>query len=98
MRDAQANRSILTRAGIRDKFVRARRKLEDDVLPHDDEFRTAFERSLGFVSEALDLFGSSGLAVSFNGGKDACVSLYLLMMVLAERDQIDRLSGPDAVS
>ncbi|KAG5178500.1 FAD synthetase [Tribonema minus] len=50
--------------------------------------------SLDVVRKALDLYTPLGLAVSFNGGKDACTVLFLLMTVLAERGQLGLLCGP----
>lgn len=59
-----------------------------------DSFGSQLEQSLDVVRRALDEFGGKtgkGLAVSFNGGKDACVVLYLLLFVLAERDELWRV-------
>lgn len=59
-----------------------------------DDFGSKLAQSLDVVRRALDEFGGEtgkGLAVSFNGGKDACVVLYLLLFVLAERDELWRV-------
>ena len=59
-----------------------------------DDFGAKLAQSLDVVRRALDQFGGEtgkGLAVSFNGGKDACVVLYLLLFVLAERDELWRV-------
>lgn len=59
-----------------------------------DEFGAKLSQSLDVVRRALDEFGGetgNGLAISFNGGKDACVVLYLLLFVLAERGELWRL-------
>ena len=37
------------------------------------------------VTQALDLFGEEGVAISFNGGKDSTVLLHLLRAALAIR-------------
>lgn len=43
------------------------------------------EPSSRVIERALDLFGSSGLAFSFNGGKDSTVVLHLLRAAAARR-------------
>ncbi|CAM9171503.1 unnamed protein product [Pylaiella littoralis] len=58
-----------------------------------DDFAAKLAQGLHAVRRALDDFGGGGLAISFNGGKDACVVLYLLLFVLAERDELWRLSS-----
>lgn len=74
----------------------ARRKIETASEEH-IEFGEVVRQGLGVVRRALDKFGApsgeASLAISFNGGKDACVVLYLLLLVLAERDQLHRLSA-----
>lgn len=53
-------------------------------------------QGLEVTRRALDEFGGDqgkGLAISFNGGKDACVVLYLLLFVLAERGELWRLTS-----
>lgn len=80
----------LLAAEVRDRFRGALAtaiSLEDD----DPDFSEMLQQSLDVVRQALDRFGSEGLAISFNGGKDACVVLYLLLMILAERDQVGLL-------
>lgn len=71
------------------------RKLEAISAEH-KAFGKVMAQGLDVVRRALDDFGAptggSSLAISFNGGKDACVVLYLLLLVLAERDELDRLS------
>lgn len=60
------------------------------------DFEPKLAQSLDVVRRALDDFGGEtgrGLAISFNGGKDACVVLYLLLFVLAERDELWRLTS-----
>ncbi|CAM9285736.1 unnamed protein product [Ectocarpus fasciculatus] len=60
------------------------------------DFELKLAQSLDVVRRALDDFGGEtgrGLAISFNGGKDACVVLYLLLFVLAERDELWRLKS-----
>jgi len=82
-----------------------RRQLENEgvlkrawskVSGHGDVFDAKLSQSLDVVRRALDDFGGggetgNGLAISFNGGKDACVVLYLLLFVLAERGELWRL-------
>lgn len=82
-----------------------RRQLENEaalkrawskVSSHGGEFGAKLSQSLDVVRRALDDFGGggetgNGLAISFNGGKDACVVLYLLLFVLAERGELRRL-------
>lgn len=78
-----------------DRFRDVRRKLDAISAEHPD-FGEMLNQSLEIVRRALAEFGGStgceGLAISFNGGKDACVVLYLLLLVLAERDQLHLLS------
>ncbi|CAB1098848.1 unnamed protein product [Ectocarpus sp. CCAP 1310/34] len=60
------------------------------------DFELKLSQSLDVVRRALNDFGGEtgrGLAISFNGGKDACVVLYLLLFVLAERDELWRLTS-----
>lgn len=60
------------------------------------DFELKLAQSLDVVRRALDDFGGEtgrGLAISFNGGKDACVVLYLLLFVLAQRDELWRLTS-----
>ena len=75
-----------------------RRKLEAISAEH-KAFGKAMTQGLDVVRRALDDFGApaggGSLAISFNGGKDACVVLYLLLLVLAERDELDRLSATE---
>lgn len=77
------------------QFLDVRRKL-DTISTEHPVFGETLARSLAVVRRALDEFGgptgAEGLAISFNGGKDACVVLYLLLLVLAERDQLGLLS------
>jgi hypothetical protein len=61
----------------------------------DVEFGKSGHHSLGVIKRALDLFTPLGIAISFNGGKDACAVLFLLMIALAERGQLHLLCGPD---
>ncbi len=81
-----------------------RRQLENEavlkrawskVSGYRDDFGAKLSQSLDVVRRALDDFGGgetgNGLAISFNGGKDACVVLYLLLLVLAERGELWRL-------
>ncbi|CAN0067224.1 unnamed protein product, partial [Laminaria digitata] len=76
-----------------DALLDVRGKLETISGGEHKEFGKAVQQSLDVVRRALDDFGAppGRLAISFNGGKDACVVLYLLLLVLAERDELDRL-------
>ena len=80
----------------REKFRDVRRKL-DAIISEYPDFGATVRHSLDTVRRALDEFGGStggeGLAISFNGGKDACVVLYLLLLVLSERDQLELLTN-----
>jgi hypothetical protein len=60
-----------------------------------ERFGKSVHHSLGVIKRALDLFTPLGIAISFNGGKDACAVLFLLMIALAERGQLHLLCGPD---
>lgn len=84
---------FMTAESIRDRFLGVRAKL-DQISVEDREFGVTLEQGFGVVRHALDTFDPSSLAVSFNGGKDACVVLYLLLLVLAERDRVDLLCAP----
>lgn len=79
---------IVTATFTRNKFIDARAKL-DRISVEDIEFAATLSRSLEVVRQALDRFDPDSLAVSFNGGKDACVVLYLLLLVLAEKNQLE---------
>lgn len=79
-----------TAESVSDRFLDVRAQLER-ISNEDPEFGKLLSQSLEVVGQALDLFGSSGLAISFNGGKDACVVFYLLLLVLAERNQVNVL-------
>lgn len=46
----------------------------------------AVEKSLEIIIDAIRIFGPSGLVISFNGGKDACVILYLLITALKRKE------------
>lgn len=90
-----------TTAAPRDQFLEAWRRLDVTAAEH-PRFARTLAQGLDVVRRALDEFdgsdpkageGGGELAISFNGGKDACVVLYLLLLVLAERDQLDRLSA-----
>lgn len=73
---------------------KARLQLALSMISGADDFGSKLTQSLDVVRRALDNFGGEtgkGLAVSFNGGKDACVVLYLLLFVLAERDELWRV-------
>lgn len=80
----------------KDALLDVRSKLEAISAEH-EAFGKVVTQGLDVVRRALDDFGASpgggSLAISFNGGKDACVVLYLLLLVLAERDELDRLSA-----
>lgn len=80
----------------REKFREVRRKL-DAIFSKYPDFGATVRHGLDTVRRALDEFGGStggeGLAISFNGGKDACVVLYLLLLVLSERDQLELLTN-----
>lgn len=79
----------------RARFLDVRKKLDAVSISH-PTFGAALRQSFDVVGRALDEFGrgddNSRLAISFNGGKDACVSFYLLLLILAERDELDLLS------
>lgn len=59
----------------------------------DSKFGSRVQHSLHVIEQALDMFTPLGIAVSFNGGKDACVALFLLMIVLARKEQLGYLCG-----
>ncbi len=42
------------------------------------ECRVLLEEALSVITEAMDVYGPEGLALSFNGGKDCTVLLHLL--------------------
>lgn len=82
---------------VRERFLCVRADL-DQLGLEDADFGGMLERSLEVVREALDKFGPDRLVISFNGGKDACVVFYLLLMVLAERDEIELICRFGAVT
>lgn len=55
----------------------------------DDSFQDKFRKSVACISRTIDLYGVSGVAFSFNGGKDSTVLLHIIraaiVLPLAER-------------
>lgn len=49
------------------------------------------EKSIEIIVDAIRIFGPSSLAISFNGGKDACVILYLLITALKRKSSLGNL-------
>jgi FAD synthetase len=49
-------------------------------------------RSLQVISDAIRLYGVASLAISFNGGKDATISLHLLRYALYQQNLLHHLS------
>lgn len=99
MADPASLQPVVQQQQSKDALLDVRRKLESISAEH-KTFGTALTQSLDVVRRALEEFGvvapggrggGGSLAISFNGGKDACVVLYLLLLVLAERDELDRL-------
>lgn len=86
--------SAQTARSTRRQLMDARLKL-DTISTEQPQFGELLAQSLDVVRRALSEFGDhpggGNLAISFNGGKDACVVLYLLLLVLAERDELGRL-------
>lgn len=52
-------------------------------------FRLRFDDACRIVDEALEKFGTDGLAVSFNGGKDACAVFHIVRYVLKRRNLLE---------
>ncbi|DBA82678.1 hypothetical protein WJX77_002340 [Trebouxia sp. C0004] len=44
----------------------------------DDSFQDKFRKAVACVSRTIDLYGASGVAFSFNGGKDSTVLLHII--------------------
>jgi hypothetical protein len=63
----------------------------------DDEFGAALRQGLDICSQALRLYGPSGVITSFNGGKDAVAILHLMRAALAahcHKASIEQLQLP----
>jgi 3'-phosphoadenosine 5'-phosphosulfate sulfotransferase (PAPS reductase)/FAD synthetase len=54
--------------------------------------RKHVKRSLQVITDAIRLYGVAALAISFNGGKDATISLHLLRYALYQQNLLDHLS------
>ena len=50
--------------------------------PSSSSCRQHIAKSINLIIDTLRIFGGSSVAISFNGGKDACVILYLLIAAL----------------
>ncbi|PRW59554.1 FAD synthase [Chlorella sorokiniana] len=53
----------------------------------DSRLRARCLKTCAVVSRALDLYGTRGLAFSFNGGKDSTVLLHIIRATLAQRQR-----------
>jgi FAD synthetase len=51
------------------------------------------KRSVQVIEDSLRLYGPGAIAISFNGGKDATVSLHLLRYVLSKQNLLHTLSN-----
>ncbi|KAL3157694.1 hypothetical protein ABBQ32_012130 [Trebouxia sp. C0010 RCD-2024] len=49
----------------------------------DDSFQDKVQRAIACVSRTVDLYGVSGVAFSFNGGKDSTVLLHIIRAAIA---------------
>jgi len=66
--------------------------IRQDVYIKDDEaLQQKVERSVSVIEEALAEYSLEGVALSFNGGKDCCVLLHLLYLVLSKYSSVNRL-------
>ncbi|EFN50929.1 hypothetical protein CHLNCDRAFT_28612 [Chlorella variabilis] len=54
----------------------------------DTRLKARFLKAISLVSRALDLYGTRGVAFSFNGGKDSTVLLHLLRATVAQRQRL----------
>ncbi len=59
----------------------------DEWKSHDEQFASVFEKACQVIDRAMDLYTLERLCFSFNGGKDSCVVLHLIRIVLARRIQ-----------
>lgn len=76
-----------------DKWVRQQKLNELGIV--DGKFIDALEKAFAFCKRGILLYQGTGeLSVSFNGGKDACVVLYL-WLAAAESLRITGELGPD---
>jgi len=57
----------------------------------DKDLARKVEHSLDVIKQALAEFKLEGVALSFNGGKDCCVLLHLLYLVLSKHNSFSRL-------
>jgi len=57
----------------------------------DKDLAKKVEHSLNIIKQALADFTLEGVALSFNGGKDCCVLLHLLYLVLAKHSPFSKL-------
>eukprot|EP00420_Gonyaulax_spinifera_P015344 CAMPEP_0197895334 /NCGR_PEP_ID=MMETSP1439-20131203/37029_1 /TAXON_ID=66791 /ORGANISM="Gonyaulax spinifera, Strain CCMP409" /LENGTH=552 /DNA_ID=CAMNT_0043515761 /DNA_START=61 /DNA_END=1719 /DNA_ORIENTATION=- len=75
-----------------------RRRLRDELGVQDESFATALVKSHKICCRGSLLYpASSELAVSFNGGKDACVVLYLWMAAVAAAASANGVEPPQAI-
>lgn len=57
----------------------------------DKDLANKVEHSLGIIKQALADYKIEGVALSFNGGKDCCVLLHLLYLVLSKHNLFSKL-------
>jgi len=57
----------------------------------DESLARKVEHSLDIIHQALAEYKLEGVALSFNGGKDCCVLLHLLYMILSKHNSFSRL-------
>ena len=57
-------------------------------LDDTDLFKIALLKSIHIIESALEQYELKSIAISFNGGKDACVIFHLVRYVLWKRDQL----------
>lgn len=58
-----------------------------------EDFTLHIQNSIRCIMDTIRIFGAESVAIAFNGGKDACVVLYLLIASLDALQQTDKLSG-----
>jgi len=65
--------------------------ITNDLHMDDEALRKKVELSIEVIEQALSLYSLDGVALSFNGGKDCCVLLHLLHLVLSKYSSLNRL-------